>query len=79
MGKGDQKTRRGKLFKGSYGARRKRKRGIVYKPDAKIQEKAVEKKAEGPVAKPVKKTVSGKKVSGSKKTKEDTLAEKAGE
>ena len=35
MGKGDKKTRRGKLFMGSYGVRRPKKTFKKYDPDAK--------------------------------------------
>ena len=43
MGKGDKKTRRGKLFKGSYGVRRRKKSSQkIYKPakTKKAQEKS---------------------------------------
>jgi len=42
MGKGDRKTRRGKLFKGTYGVRRprkKKKKGAVTTSPGKIEKK----------------------------------------
>ena len=48
MGKGDRKTKRGKIIAGSYGKTRKRKKAIVSKPAA-TKKKAKTKK---PVAKP---------------------------
>jgi 30S ribosomal protein S31 len=42
MGKGDRKTRRGKIIKGTYGVRRPRKKvrkGVVTKSSEKINKK----------------------------------------
>ncbi len=55
MGKGDKKTKRGKIVAGSYGVRRPKKKKTTYKPTAK----AVIKKTET-VAKPVKDTTEKK-------------------
>ncbi len=59
MGKGDQKTRRGKLFAGSYGVRRPRKKPtnvfIPPKPVVKV-EIAVETETKPKVKPPVAKT-----------------------
>jgi 30S ribosomal protein S31 len=37
MGKGDKKTRRGKLFIGTYGVRRRKRKGQVFKPQPKAE------------------------------------------
>jgi 30S ribosomal protein S31 len=39
MGKGDKKTRRGKIVIGSYGVRRPRKKTIVTKAAGKVKKK----------------------------------------
>lgn len=78
MGKGDRKTRRGKLFKGSYGVRRKRKKGITYRSETKIQEKSVKNNMEETVAKPAAKTnAASKKTTRKKKDKDETTSEEA--
>jgi ribosomal small subunit protein bTHX len=66
MGKGDKKTRRGKLFQGSFGVRRRKKKIIHAAPEAtqppKIKEvKAVVPEVKAPKASPAKKEPKVKK------------------
>lgn len=65
MGKGDQKSRKGKIFSGSYGVTRKKKKAATFvaKPSAKkVSVKEEEAPAEKPAAKkaPAKKAVAKK-------------------
>lgn len=59
MGRGDKKSRRGKISKGSYGARRPRKKAKAIVTPAKPKKKATPKKAETKKEKP-KKTAAKK-------------------
>ena len=66
MGKGDKKTRRGKLFSGSFGVRRRKKKTTYTAPAAtqppKIKEvKAVVPEVKAPKAAPAKKEPKPKK------------------
>jgi 30S ribosomal protein S31 len=61
MGKGDQKSRRGKLFKGSYGARRKRKKTAAPEAMSKPAPKAVSDKPKAAAGKESKKPSTTKK------------------
>jgi ribosomal small subunit protein bTHX len=63
MGKGDKKTKKGKIWKGSYGNSRKRKVKASYVPSAKVEkaEKAVVVEAK-PKAKKAPKKATKKKV-----------------
>lgn len=75
MGKGDKKTRRGKVTAGSYGKTRPRKSGAskVAAPKAEKAPKEVEAKAEKPkkAAKPKEETAEEKpKTARKKKTEE---------
>jgi 30S ribosomal protein S31 len=81
MGKGDQKTRRGKLFAGSYGVRRPRKKQTnvfipskpVVKAETKVEpEPKAKAKAKPPVAKakPAAKAKTAVKKQAPKKEKE---------
>lgn len=70
MGKGDKKTKRGKLFSGTYGVRRKRKITETYKPAQKPPEEAKEKKKITEVSKPAKPPAAQKRASKSTKSKE---------
>ena len=45
MGKGDQKSRRGKVTNGSYGKSRMRKESVPLHTEPKTEEKAAEKEA----------------------------------
>lgn len=54
MGKGDQKTRRGKIIRGSYGAHRRRKK--ISTPKAVVEPPVVETKAVKKPAEEVRKT-----------------------
>lgn len=74
MGKGDKKTKRGKIIMGSYGVRRPKKVSLApipVKKAKKIVEKVVEVTAEKPVVKkePVKKVAA-------KKTEDKPVVEK---
>lgn len=74
MGKGDKKTKRGKIIQGSYGVRRPRKISVtpvIVETKKKKPEKVTEVIAE----KPKVKKVSAKKVSA-KKTEDKPLVEK---
>ena len=68
MGKGDKKTRRGKIIKGSYGVlRRKKKKGLMPDATAKTKKKKTSPKAASP-EKPAKKTASKAVKEAEKKT-----------
>ncbi len=73
MGKGDKKTKRGKIIKGSYGVRRPKKTSVSPIP-VKAKKEAVKKVAEVVEEKPVKKTPA-KKVAA-KKTEDKPIVEK---
>ena len=60
MGRGDKKTKRGKIFKGSFGNSRKRKRVAAYKPTAAKTEKVVVEEVDVAKAKPAKKATKKK-------------------
>lgn len=79
MGKGDRKTRRGKLFKGSYGVRRKTKKRKISRSRAKLQEKISETRTDSPVTKPLKTTTTSKKTTGLKKQEAESKPEQAEE
>jgi 30S ribosomal protein S31 len=49
MGKGDQRSRRGKIFAGSYGKTRPKKKKVVAKP---VEAKPVKRKTKSPAAAP---------------------------
>ncbi len=68
MGKGDIKTKKGKMFKGSYGKSRPKKVDSTYVPSEKEKKKTATKKAVSPVKPKVKKTNSTEKVVKAKKT-----------
>ena len=71
MGKGDKKTRRGKLFQGSYGIKRRRNKpkpaAIIPQPKPAVQVEAVIKPAE---TKKAKAAPAAKKETKAKKTEE---------
>ena len=85
MGKGDKKTRRGKLFTGSFGVRRPKKKITV--AAAKIEKKSVEKAPAPVVEKQAKKTApkvateapAAKKAAPKKTAKPKKTEEKAAE
>ena len=84
MGKGDKKTKRGKISNRSYGKLRKRKNRVAYNPPTKAPVvKEEEPKEEVKVAKaPAKKTSTAKKTTTTKKAttttvKKDTAEKKA--
>ena len=56
MGKGDKKSKRGKISKGSYGVRRPRKKAKSYIATAKPKKKTAAKKTEAKAEKPKKAT-----------------------
>lgn len=62
MGKGDKKSKRGKIIMGSYGISRKRKKssGFAATPAKAVAEVAPEEKAEKPVKKAAPKAASEK-------------------
>jgi len=68
MGKGDKKTRRGKLFQGSYGVRRRRKSGRKASVEAVVTVKPKE-SVEIPEIKEVKPPKEVKQVKVAKETK----------
>jgi len=68
MGKGDIKTRRGKLFSGSYGKRRQRKKSFKNKPET-IQQKPSANIAEPTVKKSPAKTTQPSKAVSAKEVK----------
>lgn len=72
MGKGDQKTARGKRFAGSYGKNRKRKPSVssATKSTPKAKVEKVESKASAPAAK----KPAAKKPSTKKPSKKDATA-----
>ena len=74
MGKGDKKSKKGKISSGSYGVSRKRKKAATFvaKPKAK---KADPKTEEAPAEKPVAKKAAVKKPAA-KKTPAKKAAEK---
>ncbi len=49
MGKGDKRTRRGKIFAGSFGKTRLKKKKVVLKP-VPVEEKPTKRKAKAPAA-----------------------------
>lgn len=78
MGKGDKKTKRGKITIGSYGVKRKRKKDrkfvapkVAEKPKVKIEEE------EKPVKKAVPKAEAAKKPAAKKPAAKKTTAKKA--
>ena len=54
MGKGDKKTRRGKIFQGSFGVRRRKNKDSNTAPVVSLPPKAKEVKAAAPEVKPPK-------------------------
>jgi 30S ribosomal protein S31 len=72
MGKGDKKTRRGKLFSGSFGVRRRKKTNTYTAPAVALPPKAKEVKAVAPEVK-TPKAAPAKKEPKPKKA-EDTVA-----
>jgi ribosomal small subunit protein bTHX len=69
MGKGDKKTRRGKIIKGSYGVLRPKKKALpklVSKPKKETPVKVVAEAVEKAVKKPAAKKTSTKKASTKK-------------
>jgi 30S ribosomal protein S31 len=72
MGKGDKKTKKGKISIGSYGVLRKKKKKNAFSP-ALAKAKSVEKKIDTVEEKPVK--VTAKKVSEPKKAAEKKASE----
>lgn len=91
MGKGDKKTKRGKIVRGSYGVRRPKKKHDAYKPVVKKEEKVIATKIEteepkekkpaatkAPAKKaPAKKTAAKKTETAVKKEAKVVKAEKA--
>tara|TARA_Y100000589_G_scaffold291166_1_gene294413 strand:+ start:18371 stop:18628 length:258 start_codon:yes stop_codon:yes gene_type:complete len=81
MGKGDIKTRRGKIFAGTYGVSRKRKAKKNVVIPAKKEEKPAEKKttkmATATKKTTAKKTTATKKTTAKKTTAKKTTATKA--
>ena len=77
MGKGDKKSKKGKIWAGSYGVSRKKKKNgtIAIKPKAK---KIAPKKEEAPIAEETPKKAPAKKAPATKKTpaKKKTAAKK---
>jgi len=77
MGKGDKKTRRGKLFQGTYGVRRRKNKKETYKPVRKLVTAEIkEEKQETQTAKTVKKPSSARKASKPKKEEKTTKSQK---
>lgn len=70
MGKGDIKTRKGKITRGSYGVRRKKKKGGSYVAPEKPATKVAEEK------KPTAKKATTKKAAAKKTTAKKTAAKK---
>lgn len=69
MGKGDKKTKRGKIISGSYGVLRPKKKAstkLVSKPKPETPVKAVTEATEKPVKKPAAKKAITKKASTKK-------------
>lgn len=82
MGKGDKKSKRGKIIKGSYGVRRPRKKTAVIvlkkktaKPKPKAPKEEPEEKTVA-VKKPAEKKVAAKKPAAKKTSAKKTTAEK---
>lgn len=75
MGKGDQKSKKGKISSGSYGVTRKRKKAATYtaKPAAK---KVETKKEEAPTEKPAAKKAPVKKAAAKKAPTKKAAAKK---
>ena len=76
MGKGDKKTRRGKITNKSYGKHRMRKASEGYAAPAKVEEEKVETQAPVVKKRAVKKTTATKKATTTK-PKAEAKAEKA--
>ena len=84
MGKGDKKTKKGKISQGSYGVTRKRKKSTPIvasaKPKAKVAPKKTEEKAETvkPAAKkaPAKKAATAEKKPAAKKATTKSTSKK---
>jgi 30S ribosomal protein S31 len=75
MGKGDKKTKKGKIWAGSYGKSRKRKDAVTFAP--KPKKKAAAKKEEAPVAeKPAKKAPAKKPAAKKAPAKKNPAAKK---
>jgi len=72
MGKGDRKTRRGKLFSGSFGVRRRKKKNSNTAPAVPQAPKAKEVKAVAPEVKPPK-AAPARKEPKTKKAVDPTL------
>jgi len=70
MGKGDKKTKRGKLFSGSYGVRRRKNKDKVINSVAQAKPKPVEPIATTPEVKKSKAPAAVKKEPKAKKTDE---------
>lgn len=70
MGKGDIKTRKGKITRGSYGVRRKKKKGVAYVAPEKPATKVAEEK------KPAAKKAAPKKTTAKKTTAKKTTTKK---
>ena len=73
MGKGDKKSKKGKISSGSYGVSRKRKKNTPYV--AKVK-KVAPKKEEAPVAEEVEKKSPAKKSAAKKPAAKKTPAKK---
>lgn len=77
MGKGDKKTKRGKIIMGTYGVRRPKKKAIAYKAKVEVKAPKVE-KVEEVIAKPKKavaKKTTTKKVEAKPKVEAKVKAE----
>ena len=70
MGKGDKKTKRGKLFQGSYGVRRRKNKGKAITSAVQAKTKPVEPIIATPEVKKSKAPAAVKKESKAKKTDE---------
>lgn len=75
MGKGDKKTKRGKIIKGSYGVRRPKRKTSAAPIPVKVKKKIVEKVAEVVEEKAVVKKAPVKKVAA-KKVEDKPIVEK---
>lgn len=75
MGKGDQKSKKGKISSGSYGVSRKRKKAVAYvaKP---VKKAAPKKKEEAPAEKPAAKKAPAKKAAAKKAPAKKAAAKK---
>lgn len=76
MGKGDKKSKKGKIFSGSYGKTRKRKSATTFVAPAKPKKAAPAKEKEVEVEKPVEKKVAAKKPTAKKAPAKKVAAKK---